>query len=265
MPAKVDAGVEFLVLRDVSLVEHETHVGDNTEDIVFVLLVKRYGVVVVGGHQDLRTRTLSGFLLLLVESVANCGTVLVENDIVERRQIGRVVAHGILDQQYSLYAAAEDIVVGVHLVLEKLDDGDYEVGGVIPAEDTVDIGSIRLRYLAEYLLGVAAEQHHRHPGAAGFRFVGEGKHVELADIVHREREVELLPRFEKRERFERGLYPDDGRRVAQVELEVVRRDERLDVAVFFERVAVVVVADKEDPSDPALHQCREILHTGQKY
>ena len=83
--------------------------------------------------------------------------------------------------------------------------------------------------------------------------MGESKDIQLAYIVHCDDEIELLPRFQKLQRLDGCLYAENSRRVTQVEFQIVRRDQRLYMSVFLQRIAVVVVADKQDPSDPSLH------------
>ena len=245
--------------------QHEAHVRNHSQKIVLIFLIKSDSIVVIGRHQDLRAGALTGLLLLLVKGIADGRTVLMQEYAVQRRQIGGIVADRVLHQQDRLHAVAQDVVVRVHPILDQLDDGDYDVRAVVPAEDVVYARLVSLRDLAEYLLRVAAQEHHGHFRIALLRFVREGEHIQLAHIVHGDREVELLPRLEHFQGLDRGLHPHDSRRVTQVQFQIIGRDEGLDVAVFLEGIAVVIVADEQDSANPPLHQCGEILHTSQKY
>ena len=88
MLAKVHAGIQFLILRQIAFMQHETNIGDNSQQVVLVFFIKGNGIVVVGCHQDLRAGALTRLLLLLVERVAHSRSVLVQDDAVQRRQIG---------------------------------------------------------------------------------------------------------------------------------------------------------------------------------
>ena len=86
--AQVDAGVDLLLLRPVALMDDETDVGDDADDVGLVFLIIVVGLVVARGHQDLGTGALAQELLLLVERVAHRLAVLLEDQLVEQRQVG---------------------------------------------------------------------------------------------------------------------------------------------------------------------------------
>ena len=160
-PAEVDARVDLLHLGLVAFVDDEADVGDDADDVVLVLLVVVVGLVVAGGHQDLGAGALAKELLFFVEGVAHGGAVLLEDEFVEERKVGGIVAHGVFDQQDDAGAHLQAVVLGVELVFEELDDGDEDVRGVVPAEDIVDAGVVALDDVAVDFLREGGEQDDR--------------------------------------------------------------------------------------------------------
>ena len=193
-------------------------------------------------------------LLLLVERVLDGFAVLLEHQRVEQRQVGGIVAYGVLDQQDGAHPAHEAVEVGVELVLEQLDDGDDEVGGVVPAEDIVYAGGVLLVQQAVDFAGERRQEHYRGVRGLGLHPVGEFEDVQLADVVHGDDEVETLPRHRQLQGVHGCLHPHDGRRIAEVQVGILLGDLRLDMPVFLESIAVVIVADKQDTLDPLAHQ-----------
>ena len=140
---------------------HKTYIRDYTEQILLITLVECHGIVVVGRHKDLRTSTLSQYLLLLVERISYRDTILLQHQFIYSGQIGRIVANRVLDKQNSLNTHIEDIVLGIHTILQQLDNRNNQVGRVIPAEDVVDARGITLLNLAINLLREVGQKHHR--------------------------------------------------------------------------------------------------------
>ena len=130
--AEVDSGVELLALGRVVAAEDEPHVGDHAQQVFFVAFVQFHGLFVAAGQQDFGTRAFAKHLLLFVEGVFQKLGVLQQKQFIELGQIGRIEADGVLDQQDGLHAAFEDVLVGVHLVLDEFDDTDDEVRVAVP-------------------------------------------------------------------------------------------------------------------------------------
>ncbi len=91
--AEVHSGINLLAVGTVAPVENEADVGDDSEEVASVSAVEFHGFVVAGREQNLRPRALALNLLLLVEGVAYGLAVLLEDELVEQRKIGGVVAH----------------------------------------------------------------------------------------------------------------------------------------------------------------------------
>ena len=95
--AEVDTRIQLLVARLVVLVNNEAHIRNNAQHIALVTLVQCNGIGIVGCHKDFRTGAFAHNLLLFVQCIAHSLPVLLQYEFVDCRQIGRIVAHRILD------------------------------------------------------------------------------------------------------------------------------------------------------------------------
>ena len=252
--AEVDAGVELLALRRVVAVQHEAHVGDHAQQVLLVAVVELGGLLVARGQQDFRPRAFAQHLLLLVEGILQELGVLEQDQLVEFGQVGRVEADRVLDEQDCLHTPLEDVLRGVHVVLDELDDGDDEVRVAVPAEDVVEPRAVLLLDAAVDVLREGGQQRHGNLRMALLDQPGEGEDVGFADVVHRQDEVERIVLGEQRQRFGRRAHARERRRVGHVQVEVLLVDLRFDVSVLLEDVAVVAATDEQNLVDPVLHE-----------
>ena len=189
--AEADSGVYLLVLRPVALVDDKAHIGDDSYDVGLVAPVEGDGIVVVGRHKDFRSGTLAHNLLLFVQGVAYRLAVLLEDKFVEQRQIGGVVAHRILHQEYGPHPHLQYVLIGVELVLQELDDGDDDVRAVVPAEHIIDAGAVAALDVTVDFPRERAQQNYRSPRPEGLGLTRETEDIQFPDIVHRDDQVEL--------------------------------------------------------------------------
>ena len=252
--AEVDSGVELLALGRVVAAEDEPHVGDHAQQVLFVAFVQLHGLFVAAGQQDFGTRSLAKHLLLFVEGVFQKLGVLQQKQFIELGQIGRIEADGVLDQQDGLYAAFEDVLVGVHLVLDELDDTDDEVRVAVPREDVVQSRTVLLLDAAVDVLRKGGQQRDGGVGVALLDDPGEREHVGFADVVHREDEIERIVASQCLQCLGRRADARQRRRVRHVEVDVLLVDLRFDVPVLFEDVAVVAATHEQDFVDAVFHE-----------
>ena len=252
--AEVDARVAFLALGRVVAVQHEPYVGDHAQDVLLVTVVEFHGLLVIGGQQDFRPGTLAQNLLLLVEGVLEEFGVLQQDQLVELGQVGRVEAYRVLDEQDGLHAAVGDVLLGVHFILDQLDDGHDQVGIAVPAEDVVEPRAILLLQTAVDVLREGGEQRDRDLGVAFLDDLGKREYVQLPDVVHRQDEVERVVAAEQLQRFACGAHARERRRVRHVQVEVFLVDLRFDVSVLLEDIPVVAAADQQDLVDSVFHE-----------
>jgi len=201
--AEVDAGVALLAFGRVVAVEYEPHVGNHAQHVLLVTVVKLHGLLVVGGEQDLGACAFAQDLLLFVEGVLQEFGVLQQDQFVEFGQVGRVEADRVLDQQNGLHAALDDILLGVHLVLDQLDDRHDQVGVAVPAEDVVESRTVLLLDAAVDVFREGGEQRHGNLRMALLDDLGEREDVQFPHVVHRQDEVERIVASEQVQRLAR--------------------------------------------------------------
>ena len=234
--------------------QHEPYVGDHAQDVLLVTVVEFHGLLVIGGQQDFRPGTLAQNLLLLVEGVLEEFCVLQQDQLVELGQVGRVETYRVLDEQDGLHAAVGDVLLGVHFILDQLDDGHDQVGIAVPAEDVVEPRAILLLQTAVDVFREGGEQRDRDLGVAFLDDLGKREYVQLPDVVHRQDEVERVVAAEQLQRFACGAHARERRRVRHVQVEVFLVDLRFDVSVLLEDIPVVAAADQQDLMDSVFHE-----------
>ena len=252
--AQVHAGVQFFRGGLVSAVQNEADIRDDAQQIALVAVVQGYGILVVGGHQDFRTGSLSEDHLLLVEGVPDGSYVLLQYHLVQQREVGGIVTHGILHQQDALHAGFQDVGRGVHAVFQQFDDGDDQVRAAVPVEDIVHAGGVPVFQLPVNLLGKRSEENHRHAGVRLLHSGGEVEHVHFAHVIQGDDQVPVLTGRRLLQRFQRRGHPFEDGRSAQVEVGVFLGDTHVQAAVFLEGEIVVVVAYQQYPADASGHE-----------
>ena len=252
--AEVDAGVGLLALGRILAVQDEPHVGDYSQQVLLVAVVELDGLLVAAGQQDLGPGPFAEHLLLLVEGVLQELGVLQQDQLVEFGQIGRVEADRVLDEQDRLHAADRDVLLGVHLVLDELDDGDDQVRVAVPAEDVVESRAVLLPEPAVDVLREGGQQCDRDLRVALLGEFGKGEDVGFADVVHRQDEVVGVVLGQRLERLAGRTHARERGRIRHVEVQILLIDLRFDVAVLLEDVAVVAAADEQDLVDAVFHE-----------
>ncbi len=188
--AEVDARIEFFGCGRIVAMQDESYIGDDAQQIVFVTVVEFGSFVVAGCQQDFRAGALAQHLLLLVERIFQEFGILQQQQFVEFGQVGGVEADRILDQQDGLHTAVQDVFLGVHLVLDQLDDCDDELRIAVPREDVVQSRTVLLFDAAVDVFRKRGQQRNRNLRETLLDRLGEGEDVGFADVVHRQDEVE---------------------------------------------------------------------------
>lgn len=126
---------------------------------------------------------------------------------------------------------------------------------VFPCQQNMLSSSLHFcRDLAVYLLREARQQHHGQRRIQLLDAAGKIENIGLADIVHRQYEVEVAARLQQSQSVGRRLDTCERGRVAHVELHIFAVDLRLYVAVLFEYIAVVGAAHEKYLVDTVLHE-----------
>ena len=252
--AEIDTSIDLLVRAAIGRTQRETNIRDHAEQVLLISLIDAHGVFVVGRQQNLRAGTLTQNLLLLIVGIFQEFAILQQHKFIDRGQVGRVVANRVLDQQNRLHAALQDILVGIHSVLDQLDDGDDQIGITVPAEDVVQSRTVLLLDAAIDILREAGQQHYGYLRVALLDDTREGKHIGLTHVVHRQNEVETTLRLQTLQRLGSRADARQRGRVAHIEVHILLIDLGLDVTVLFENIAVVAATYKQDLMDSVAHK-----------
>ena len=93
-------------------------------------------------------------MLLLVQRIFDGLAVLLEHQHIEQGQVGGIVPYRVFDKKDGTHSHIKDVVLGIEAVLQQLDYGNQQVGGIVPPEDIVDIGFVAVLDVTVYLLRV---------------------------------------------------------------------------------------------------------------
>ena len=182
----------YASLRVLDALAHEGHVAYYTEDMVTVAVVEFKRLLIIAGKHHFWTSAHAQHLLMLVERLGRELARLLEYEFVDNRQNRRIESHRVLDEKYHLDTYAVNIVVGVHLVLEKFYYCEEQVDVAEPRKHIVYSREILVGESARHLLGEGGEHNDRHAGIFGADAACAGE--SLADVVarHHYDEVEAL-------------------------------------------------------------------------
>ncbi len=232
---------------------HEGDVADDSEDVVAVAVIEGEGFLIVAGEHDFGAPSHAEHLFVFVEGFGGEFARLFEDEFVDDGEHRGVESDGVFDEEDHLDPDAVDVVVGVHLVLEELDDGQEEVDVAQPGEDVVYPGEVFVGEPAGYFLGEGGQDDDGHPGVEVADAAGacEG----LADVVagHHDDEVEALD-GEDVEGFGGVEGAGDARGRGEVERGVFEVELFFDAAVLLHHEGVVGRGDEKHVEYPFLHQ-----------
>jgi hypothetical protein len=144
-------------------------------------------------------------------------------------------------------------VVGIHLILDQLDNRQQQVGVPQPAENIIDGGEVLLLQPQAHL-AVEVGQHHDGDIVIFFLYtLGQVKRIDISDIQHLNHQVDLLALHDLK-----GLPGciglDERRRVPQVQRYIFVEDLLIHAAILLQHKEIVVAADDQYFPDPSLHQ-----------
>ena len=116
----------------------EAHVGNDSQQVVFIFLVNAVGLFIGTGQDNLGAASHTQGALVGIQGFGTELLALLKDKLVEVGQDGGVEAYLVLHQQDDLHTHLIDIVLQVHLVLDQFDDGHQQVRIAQPAEDVLE-------------------------------------------------------------------------------------------------------------------------------
>ena len=227
-------------------------VRDHAQQVVAVALVEADRVFEVLRQQDLRARPHAHPPRRGVDALRHQRRGLAHDLGVHQRQVGRVEAHRVLDQDDHPHADLLGVVDDVHLVLDQLDDGQEHLRFAVPDEDVVK-GLAGVVARAFEFAVVKGQQHHRDVRPQRLGLAAERRGVDVAERAQHDDQLEVR-RLERRERASAGIHAADRRRAGQAELGVLGQQHVGQLAVLAQVVDVVQAGDQQHVLDPERHQ-----------
>ena len=179
---------------------------------------------------------------------------MLQHQTIDSRQVGRIIADRILNQQDRLHPDPENIVIGIHPILNQFDNGQNQIGISVPTKDIVNGGTIFMFNAAINIFRIVDQQHERQISMQSFQLLGKMEHIQISDIKHTDHQVEIIPLFEYLNRFSGTTYTRKRWRVTQIQLHVFAVDLDFESSVFFKGICIVTTANQQNTANTATHQ-----------
>ena len=116
---------------------------------------------------------------------------LCKDIIIKVREHRGVETDVILDQHNHLHTRLMDIVLDVHLVLNQLDDREYQIGIAQPAEHIVEDGHILMLNALGNAMRERSQHNTRNMGSHLLDIAGNGKSIVVSITRHTDNEVDI--------------------------------------------------------------------------
>ena len=252
--ANLDTRIATLILGFVARIDDKSHVGDYTQQILFIAVIYIDSIVIVGSQQHFRTRSFTADLLLLVVGIFQKLAILHKQYLIQFWQIGRIESNRVFDKQYSLHTTINNIRFGIEFILHQLDDGDNQIGITVPAEYIIDSRTLLFINLAINLLRKTCQENNRQIGIQLLNLAREIKHIRLANIIHRQHEIEIRHRLQQLQSLRSRLHTRQRWRVTHIEFHILTIDLRLYMAIFLQDVTIVRTTHKQNLMNTVLHK-----------
>ena len=144
--------------------------------------------------------------------------------------------------------------MGICFVLQKFDDCDYEFGVSVPGECVVDsVGVLNGEPFVDFL-GKICQEDERNAFVRILKPSCKIENLAVSRVVHTDDHVDAVISFQNPVGLCGSRRPDEFRGIAQVQIDVLPVDLRLDLSVLFEDEGVIVAADHQDLADSVLDE-----------
>ena len=125
---------------------HKTHIRNDTEHIIPVLVENTDSFLVGSCQFDFRTTTHTKRLLVTVKRLLGKHLALLQYKLIQMRQSGRIETDRIFHQQNDLHAYTLRIVGRIPLIFNKFNNSQQQFGIPQPTEYIVDRTQVFIGY-----------------------------------------------------------------------------------------------------------------------
>ena len=178
---------------------------------------------------------------------------LLQHELIQMRQGGRIETDGIFHQQDNLHPHACRVVGGVHLVLDEFDDGKQQLGIAQPAEHIVDGAQILVGYPLGNLAGEWCQDDNRDVRVARLDFRRRGENIPVIHVRHTDNQLEITV-LQLRQRLILGRHLREAGRIAQTERRIFVENLFVHTPIVFQHKGVVFRRDKQHIINALIHQ-----------
>ena len=172
---------------------------------------------------------------------------------VEVGQDGGIEADAVLHEQDHLHAGLRNVVLEVHLVLDELDDGEYEVRIAQPAEHIVKDAEVLVLHAFGNTVGERSQYHTRKVGELPLHRARHVERIIVGITRHADDQVDVSGLQHVRSLLN-GAHLRESRRIAQSQLHVFIVDLFFHTPVVFQHEGIIGVGHNEYIIDTAHHQ-----------
>ena len=231
-------------------------VRDDAERMVRVALVKLHGLLVVTRQHHLGPAPHAECGAVGVERLGREALALGEDVSVKHGQQRRVEAYAVLHKENHLHAGLGNVVLDVHLILDKLYYRHYEVGVAEPAEHVVEYREVFVLHAARNAVREGRQHDAWYRGELGLDVARHREGVVVRRTGHADYEV-----YARGGKHVLGLLrgadlPERGR-VAHAQLGVFVEDFLVYASVVFKHEGVVRVGHDKNIEDTVGHEVHE--------
>ena len=233
-------------------------VRDDAQYAVLVVLVVIPGFFVRAAQEDFGAGAHPQQLVRHVHPLGEQALVMLEHLGIDGRQVGGIEIDVVFHQDDRLHPDQAGIFFEVHLVFDELDNRDQDAEIPLPDEDSFENSAIGGIQFTEFTL-VERQQHDRHPQLRFARPPHQFGGPHIGQVERGDYQVERLAAGQRFKSFLAARNPRDTRRVAEVEVDILRDDLFVKVAVFFEDKRIVEAGNHQDFPHPETHQVLEFV------
>ena len=235
---------------------HETHVRDNAQHVILVLLEDADRLLISTGQLDLGTATHTQRLLVTVQRLLGEHLALLEHELIKMRQGGRIETHRILDQHDDLHTDTFRIVRRVHLILNQLNDGEQQLRVTQPAEHIINGTQVLVGHPLRDLLRERGQHHDRDGRIQLLDLLGRRENIPVIHIRHADHQLEV-PVFQLSQSLLLGSHLREPGRITQAQRGIFIKYLLIDPPVVLQHESVIFGRDQQHVIDALVHQVGE--------
>ena len=139
--------------------DRKAAVGYHAKHVLLVFVKESHSLIIVSCQYHLWSATHSQCRSVRIKCLCGKALALCEDKGIEIRQERGIESDAVLHEHDDLHAGFGDVMVEIHLVLDKLDDGENEVSVSEPAEYVVEDGEVLMLHTSGDTVAERCQHH----------------------------------------------------------------------------------------------------------